>query len=98
LPVFSSLTWTTDPTATTRREASARSRPSQLLGHDRDPRLEHRLLVLGVVVLGVLGDVAELTGFLDPLRYLTALLGGEVVELRLELFQPSGVRMTSLGN
>ncbi len=39
--------------------------------------LEHRLLVLGVVVLGVLGDVAELARHLDPLSDLTALLGLE---------------------
>ena len=53
----------------------------------RDPRLEHRLLVLGVVVLGVLGDVAELACLLDPLSDLAALLGGEEIELRLELLE-----------
>ena len=40
----------------------------------RDPLLEHGLLVLGVVVLGVLGDVAELARLLDALGDLTALL------------------------
>ena len=38
-----------------------------------DPLLEQRLLVLGVVVLGVLGDVAELARLLDPLRDLAPL-------------------------
>jgi hypothetical protein len=50
--------------------------------------LEHRLLVLGVVVLGVLGDVAELAGDPDPLRDLAALLGLQVLDLLLELLVP----------
>ncbi len=61
------------------------------------PRLEHRLLVLRVVVLGVLGDVAELARLLDALGDLAALLGGQEVELRLELLESLGVRMTSFG-
>ena len=41
----------------------------------RDPVLEHRLLVLRVVVLGVLGDVAELTRDADAVGDLAALVG-----------------------
>jgi hypothetical protein len=37
--------------------------------------LEHRLLVLGVVVLGVLRDVAEFARNLDPLGNIPSLLG-----------------------
>ena len=51
----------------------------------RDPRLEHRLLVLRGVVLGVLGDVAELAGDLDPLGDLAPTLGREILDLALEL-------------
>ena len=51
----------------------------------RDLVLEHRLLVLGVVVLGVLGDVAELAGDADPVRDLAALLGREHLDLLLQL-------------
>src|SRR5712691_2225187 len=51
----------------------------------RDPRLEHRLLVLGVVVLRVLGDVAELAGDFDPLGDLAPLLGREVLDLGLQV-------------
>ena len=50
-----------------------------------DPVLEHRLLVLGVVVLGVLGDVAELAGDANPLGDLAALLGLQVLDLLTEL-------------
>ena len=39
-----------------------------------DPVLEHRLLVLGVVVLRVLGDVAELPGDPDAVGHLAALI------------------------
>jgi hypothetical protein len=45
--------------------------------------LEQHLLVLGVVVLGVLGDVAELAGNADSLRYLAALRGRELLDLLL---------------
>ncbi len=46
---------------------SSRSRARQQpLLERRDPVLEQRLLVLRVVVLGVLGDVAELAGDADP--------------------------------
>ena len=53
----------------------------------RDAALEHRLLVLGVVVLGVLGDVAELPRLLDAFGDLAALLGGQQLEFVLELLQ-----------
>ena len=46
-----------------------------------DPLLEQGLLVLGVVVLGVLRDVAELARLLDPLGDLATLDGGQVLEL-----------------
>src|SRR5215204_998143 len=51
----------------------------------RDPVLEHRLLVLGVVVLGVLRDVAELARNADALRDFTSLLSRQVVDLFLQL-------------
>ena len=50
-----------------------------------DPVLDQRLLVLRVVVLGVLGDVAELAGDADALGDLPPLVGGEVVDLLLQL-------------
>jgi hypothetical protein len=53
-----------------------------------DPLLEQGLLVLGVVIFGVLHDVAELTRLLDARRHLATLRGGEVVELLAELVQP----------
>jgi len=53
-----------------------------------DPLFEQRLLVLGVVVLGVLGDVSELPRLLDPRRDLTPLRGREVLDLVLQLVQP----------
>ena len=52
--------------------------------------LEHRLLVLRVVVLGVLGDVAELAGDPDPLGDLAALVAAQKVDLLLELLVPLG--------
>src|SRR5215213_2990593 len=45
-----------------------------------DPTLEQRLLVLGVVVLGVLHDVAELPRLLDARGNLPALHGGQICE------------------
>jgi hypothetical protein len=55
-----------------------------------DPLLEHRLLVLGVVVLGVLHDVAELPRRLDPVGDLTALVALEEVQLLPELLESLG--------
>ena len=49
-----------------------------------DAVLEHRLLVLGVVVLRVLGDVAELACDADPFGDLAALLGLEILDLLTE--------------
>ena len=54
----------------------------------RDPVLEQGLLVLRVVVLGILGDVAELACDPDPVRDLAPLLVGEVLDLLLELLVP----------
>src|SRR5829696_7285248 len=65
-------------------------RGAELVLELRDPRLEHRLLVLGVVVLGVLGDVAELARLLDALRDLAAAGDGEVLDLLLELLESFG--------
>ena len=62
-------------------------RGAQLVLERRDARLEHRLLVLGVVVLGVLRDVAELARFLDALGDLAALVVREVLDLGLQLVE-----------
>src|SRR3954453_6191481 len=48
------------------------------------------LLVLRRVVLGVLGDVAELACLPDAIGDLPALLGREVLDLLLELLVPLG--------
>ena len=93
LPEPSSLTDTSEPTRTTFESSSDgvdHRRGAELLLEGGDPRLEHRLLVLGVVVLGVLGDVAELARFLDALGDLAALDGGEVLDLILQLVEPFG--------
>jgi hypothetical protein len=63
------------------------ARAAQLVLELHDSRLQHRLLVLGVVVLGVLGDVAELAGLLDAVSDLAALVAFEVGDLLLELLQ-----------
>ncbi len=52
--------------------------------------LEHRLLVLGVVVFGVFGDVPELAGNTNPLGNLAALLGLEIIDLLPELLVALG--------
>ena len=54
--------------------------------------LEHRLLVLRVVVLGVLGDVAELARDADPLRDFAALFAPQEVDLLLELLESLGCK------
>ena len=90
-PDFWSLTWTLTPTETDVGVDVLlvdHGRAPQPLLELRDPLLEHRLLVLGVVVLGVLGDVAELARLLDPLGDLAPLHGRQVLELLLELLEP----------
>jgi hypothetical protein len=62
----------------------------QTLLQRRDAVLEHRLLVLRIVVLGVLGDVAEFARLLDALGNLAPLHGREVLDLFLELVVPFG--------
>src|ERR1700733_11067073 len=52
-----------------------------------DPPLEQGLFVLGVVVFGVLGDVAEFARLLDPRRDLAAFGRREVLDLRLQLLE-----------
>ncbi len=52
--------------------------------------LEQRLLVLRVVVLGVLGDVAELPCDPDAVRDLAPLVAREMLDLLLELLVALG--------
>src|SRR3954451_12523830 len=61
---------------------------AQLVLEIGDLLLQHRLLVLRVVVLRVLGDVSELAGGADPLGHLAPTIGRQVVDLLLELFEP----------
>ena len=101
LPVSSSSTLTTEPTWTTsvvRSFASIDGRRAQLLLDGGDALLEHRLLVLRVVVLGVLRDVAELARLLDALSDLAALVGLEVGQLHLELLEAFGGEDDVLGH
>src|SRR5262245_47018840 len=56
-------------------------------GQGLDPALDERLLVLGVLVLGVLRDVAVLLGFLDPGRHLGTPDIDHLVELLADLFE-----------
>ena len=56
----------------------------------RDAVLEHHLLVLRVVVLGVLGDVPELAGRADAIRDLAAFLVREILDLLLQLLVAFG--------
>ena len=75
---------TTEPTETTLVSTSSRvdhARVEQALLELGDLVLEHRLLVLRVVVLGVLGDIAELAGDADPIGDLTPLVGSQQLEL-----------------
>jgi asparagine synthase (glutamine-hydrolysing) len=60
-----------------------------LLEH-RDARFKMCLLVLRGVVLGVLGDVAELARFTNAIRDLASLFRREVLDLLLELLVPVG--------
>ena len=80
LPDFWSLTWTTAPTSTCSVSTVLlvdHLGAAELVLKLGDALLEHRLLVLGVVVLGVLGDVAELARLLDAIGDLAALVGLE---------------------
>ena len=52
-----------------------------------DPALDERLLVLGVLVLGVLREVAVLLGVVDPVGDLGPLDRDHLVELRAELLE-----------
>jgi hypothetical protein len=61
---------------------------AQLVLELRDALFQHRLLVLGVVVLGVLGDVPELPGLLDPIGDFAPLIGLQVLQLALPLPLP----------
>ena len=54
----------------------------------RDPALEQRLFVLGVVVFGVLGDVAEFARLLDPRRDLAAFGRREELDFLFQILQP----------
>ena len=56
----------------------------------RDPVLEHHLLVLRVVVLGVLGDLAELARGGDSVCDLPALLRAQPLQLGLQLLVAVG--------
>ena len=56
-------------------------------GEGLDPALDERLLVLGVLVLGVLAEVAVLLGIVDPLGDLGPLDIDHVLELRAELLE-----------
>ena len=81
------------PTETTLRSTSPVSITralTQALLELGDPVLEHRLLVLRVVVLRVLGDVAELARDADPVRDLAALVGRQELDLLLQLLVSLG--------
>ena len=74
------------PTETTLRSTSLlldHARVREPLLELRDLVLEHRLLVLRVVVLGVLGDVAELARDADAVGDLAALVGRQELDLCL---------------
>ena len=53
----------------------------------RNSRFEHCLLVFGVVVLGVFGDVSELAGDLNPLGNFTPAIGRQMFKFCLELLK-----------
>src|SRR5512144_3279439 len=61
--------------------------PAHAVLERSDPLLQHRLLVLGVVVLGVFCDVPELPRLLDAISNLAALVLLQVLELLLELLE-----------
>jgi hypothetical protein len=49
--------------------------------------LQHGLLVLGIIVFGVLGDIAKIPGCADPFGYLLPLDRGEIGDLVLKLLE-----------
>ena len=55
-----------------------------------DTRLEHRLIVLGSVVLRVLGDLAKVAGFLDAFGDFAPTTSRKVLDLGLELLVALG--------
>ena len=76
------------PTETTLVSTSLRvdhARVEQALLELRDLVLEHRLLVLGVVVLRVLRDLAELARDPDPVGDFPTLVGSQDLELLRQL-------------
>ena len=83
-----SRSFTCEPTETTSLATSFLEMTRALANFsssDRDAVLEQRLVVLGVVVLGVLRDVAELPRDADPLGNLAALVVRQELDLILEL-------------
>src|SRR4051794_36329541 len=73
------------------------NRAREPLAKLQDLRLEERLLVLGVVVLGVLLEVAEVARDLDPLRDVLAPRSLQLLELGLQLGEPFGRDLGGLG-
>src|SRR3972149_791016 len=67
-----------------------RDRVLQHLLERKDPAFEEGLVILGLLQLGVLGEVPELHGVVDPLRHLGSALGAQLLELGLQLLQPLG--------
>ena len=63
---------------------------AQALFELRDLAFQLGLLVLGVVVLGVFGDVTEIAGLADSFGYFTAPDGREVLDFLFELLQTIG--------
>jgi hypothetical protein len=62
-----------------------------------DPALDERLLVLGVLVLGVLGVVAVLLGVVDPLGDLRTAQRNHLFELLAELLETVAADVGGLG-
>ena len=91
-PDASSFTFTRLPSATTSGGGGAvlHVRAQQLLPQRGDARLEVRLLVLGVVVLGVLLEVAPLARGLDAVGDLASALRLEPLDFLLERSEALG--------
>src|SRR3989338_6779561 len=67
-----------------------RDRALQHLLERNYPAFQKVLVVLGLLQLGVLGEIPELHGVVDPLRHLGSALGAQLLELGLQLLQPLG--------